>query len=132
MPVKKRTMPSQDPTPLRKGKAYGDPSPDQELALGAFLAAMVVGYHGVYVTRYAQSGAIKLKVYADGEAYEDALETNEEWAPVFGDYAKRFGVLAHYRDILGIAGGAPAVRAADGPEGGSEGQEGAPRSLRGS
>lgn len=130
MPSKTRRMPAQDPTPLRKGKAYGDPSSEQERCLAAFLASMVVGYHGIYVTRYAQSGAIKLKVYADGEAYEDALETNEDWGPVFGDYAQRFGVLPHYRAILATLNGAATVRPPGAPAAGPEGQDTTPTPLR--
>lgn len=121
MPSKRRTMPAQDPTPLRSGKAFRDPDEEQERALAAFLAAMVIGYNGVYCTRYAQSGAIKLKVYADGESYEDALETNEEWGPVLGDYAKRFGVLATYQSLY-------AARPATAPGSPAEGREGAPPS----
>lgn len=111
----RRNMPKSDPTPLRKSRAYAEPDEDQEQALGAFITAALISHVAVYATRYTSSGAIKLRLYAEGETYEDVLETNEPWDTLFHDYAKQLGFLAHYQGIMGIYNARRAERAAEGP-----------------
>jgi len=114
--ARSKRMPDKDSTPLRKSKATSDPTPIQEAYLAAFLASCVIGYTGVYAVRYTNSGAIKLKLYIDGDSYEDILETNEDWAILFDDYAVQAGVKATYQAIVGAFHGGLPVLAAQAPE----------------
>lgn len=130
----RKSLKTQDATPLRRSKATSDPNEAQEEYLAAFLCACVLGYTGVYVTRYTNSGAIKLKLYIDGNQYEDILETNEEWGPLFDDYATQAGVRGHYLAVVKRIHAARAERAAEAAEGTAEGESTAPptpKALRG-
>jgi hypothetical protein len=97
-----KRMQDQAATPLRASAATADPSETQEGYLAAFLAACVVGGVGVYITRYRNSGGIKLRLYIDGDSYEDVLNVSEEWGVLFDDYAKQAGVRPHYLALVKI------------------------------
>lgn len=120
-------------TPLRQSVTTFDPSDAQEDYLAAFMAACVIGHVDIYATRYQSSGAIKLKLYADGESYEDVLNVQEEWGTLFDDYSRTVGVRPHYQALVKrIHAARAAERAADVPAEGPEGEDTAPPTSRAS
>lgn len=123
---RRRKMDTDSATPLRKSTATQALSDEQETYLGAFLAAALVGGVGIYATQYQASGSIKVRLYSDGERYEDTLDTREDFLPLFDDYSKQLGFQAHFRAIVARVHPRRAERAAEAPLGGAEGEDTGP------
>lgn len=129
---KRRRMQDDAATPLRKGPDTRALSSDQEVYLGAFLAAALVGGVGIYATQYQASGSIKVRLYSDGERYEDTLDSREDFLPLFDDYSKQLGFQAHFRAIVSRVHPGRAERPAEAPPAAPEGEDTAPTPLRAS
>lgn len=129
---RRRKMDTEAATPLRKSTATATLSDEQEIYLGAFLTAALLGGVGIYATQYQASGAIKVRLYSDGERYEDTLDAREDFLPLFDDYSKQLGFQFHFRAIVARVHPRRAERPAEADAPAPEGGDTGPTPLRAS
>jgi len=96
---RKNRFSKDEPISLRPEQTASDFSLAQQLYLGAFVAAMLMGGNAVYATLNGVSQTVRLKLYVEGEQYADVLGPRDDFAQLLGDYAKQFGVLMYYQDL---------------------------------
>lgn len=110
------------PRPLRSSYGPVEFTPAQMAALGAFVAAMLQGGHGCYANVLTSSGTVRLRLYVEGEQWEDNISPRDDFAMLLGEYAKQFSVTAEYVAILGALHAGRAERPQETPEaaGGTE------------
>lgn len=135
MPARRQSFAKDTPRPLRSEYGPAEFSHYQLLALGGFVSALLAVGHGVYANVLTSSGTIRLRIYADGETWEDNIRPQDDFAMLLGGYAKQFGAVVEYERILGAAHGGRAERPQETPQEVPEGKDtgkGGTRALRGS
>lgn len=135
MPGKPRSFQQSTPTPLRMAEGSPQFTNAQYLALGAFIASLAAVGHGTYLNAVHGGRALRLKIYADGDQYEDTITPSDDIAYLLGGYAAQFKCVSEYQAVLGAAHRAAAERPQDAPEAveGTQGTGGGrSKSLRGS
>ena len=111
------------PRPLRSEYGPVEFSPYQLLALGAFIAAMLSAGHGIYANLLSSSGTVRLRIYADGETWEDNISPRDDFAMLLGGYAKQFSCSPQYLAVLGAGHRGAAESPQEASQGGREGED---------
>lgn len=114
------------PRPLRSEYGPAEFTRYQLLALGSFISAMLSVGHGIYANVLQSSGTVRMRIYAEGESWEDNISPRDDFAQLLGGYAAQFKCVTEFQAILGAGHAGAAERAAEAPAAGSEGKDTSP------
>lgn len=76
--------------PLREVPQSNDFSDGQLEILGIFLASLLANGQAVYCTGLHAGTAIRVRIYSNGDTYEDVLHPRDDLAELLFGYAKQF------------------------------------------
>lgn len=130
-----RRMQQKSAQPLRPDAVSTQFTSLQMQVYACFLAALLPGGNGVYTSLVRNGGAIRIRIYAGDESYEDTIFPSDDLVYLLDTYADQFKVSAEFKGLLGALHARAAQRQSEAREGAPEGEGTGgkgPRALRGS